>query len=255
MYSPTTGDYVLAEYREAEDKGIEVETEVETYATVPEPQLQAWQEAYLALLQQYYAELDALELYLYPEQRPLFTLHDINRDGIPELLIFEHVFSSIFFSYAAYTFIDGAVQRLEIDESFGGSAAGLSIFSPKDNTPSIIVRGGGEGFWRHMLISMEKYSLVVEVGATVNTLRYRGHDGVLYYVRGLEVTPAELPDSLYWLAEEKEWMNYRWGYVLVTEEEFNRVLDDVFGDMSEMERSWLSPITEFHISSAILNWE
>jgi len=229
-YYPNADYYISTEY---------TETGVEIYETVPIPQIQTWHEAYAALLRQYYRAT----AHLPAEEGWLFAFHDINGNGVPELIIWDSYFGSFFFTvHAAYTFAEEEVRQLEITEDFGGHPATISLFSPPGNTPGIIVNGAGEGFWRRMLINMEGYSLVIEVCATLSTSPWdRGYDDLLYFIRGLEVTAAELPDHLYWLADEEEGMSCR-GYVLVTEEEFFRVLDAVFGLMPENEGTRPRPI-------------
>ena len=77
-------------------------------------------EAYTALLWQYYEATTHLEA----EETWMFTLYDINGDGVPELIIWESIFGSFFFTaHSAYTFANGDVHRLEIDESFGDNGS------------------------------------------------------------------------------------------------------------------------------------
>ena len=202
-------------------------------------QLQTWQDAYADLLRGHYN----MSAYLYAEEAPLFVLHDIDGDGVPELIILESAFGGFFFTtYAVYTFRDGAVQPLEINEDFGGRPSSLSVFSPPGNAPGIIVNGGGEGFARHMLITMDGNSLNIDVCLTASALpRDRGYDYILFYVRGAEVAPVELPDFLYWLTEEHKRMIYE-GYALVSREDFYEVRDDIFGVMPERERTSIHSI-------------
>jgi len=202
---------------------------------------ESWRDAYTALLWQYYAATVHLEA----EERWMFALHDINQDGTPELIIWESMFGGFFFAVqSVYTFVDGIVHGLEIDEDFGGRPASLSVFSPPDDTPGIIVVGGGEGFSRYMFINMEEYRLVISVCITSSTLpRHRGYDNILYYIRGMEVTSSELPYYLYWLEEEHDRMTSN-DYVLVTEMEFHKARDAVFGLMLDNDRSVPQIITE-----------
>lgn len=200
----------------------------------------AWQDAYSALLSKYYNATTHLPA----EESWLFTLHDINGDGVPELFIWEPVVSFFFAIHSAYTFFDGEAHQLEIADSFGGNPSSLSIFSRPDNTPGMIVNGHGELFWRHMLISMKGNSLAIDVCFTGSVLpRDRGYDDVLYYIKGLDVVPVELPDFLYWLIEEHERMTSE-GYALVSQEEFFRLRDIVFGSMLEADGSRPRPLTD-----------
>jgi len=220
----------------------ELAAPVTTYA----PYEKTWQEVYTDLLWRYYD----VTAHLSAEESWLFTLYDINKDGIPELIIWESYFGSFFFaSHAVYTFMDGEAHRLEIDEDFGGNPASLSIFAPPNGAPGIIVNGSGEGFRRYMFMRMEGHSLLMDVCATVSiSPRHRGYDDILYFIRGTEAISVELPDFLYWLEEEYEWMLSR-GYALVTEKEFYRVLDVIFGSMLERESVRPRSITKANINA------
>ena len=92
----------------------------ETWAT--------WQEAYVALLRDYasqcpYADYD----FYWIDLGYHFILHDIDRDGIPELfLILQHIYLTATYS-AVYTFVDGEIVPLEFQSitSWGGIFAHL----------------------------------------------------------------------------------------------------------------------------------
>jgi len=183
----------------------------------------------------------------------LFTLHDINGDGVPELIIWESVVSFFFAAHSVYTFFDGEAELLEIAEGFGGNPASLSIFSRHDNIPGIIVSGSGELFRRYMLVSMEGNSLSIDICFTVTTLPWvRGYDDILYYIRGLHTVTTKLPVFLYWLEEEHERMISE-GYVLVSELVFYKLHDAVFGFLPVSERPHLHPLTG--VERVITSWE
>jgi len=216
-----------------------------------------YHDAYSALLWQYYEAAAHLEA----EEMWMFTFYDINRDGVPELIIWDSLFGSFFFTaHSAYTFASGDVHKLEIDESFGGRPASLSIFPPPNNAPGIIVTASGEYGGGYTLLNLEGDSLVINVSVTANTL-LRDYGVILYYVRGIDATEAELhyllygledPYLLYQLAEEHDWMTSI-GYVLVTETEANRVRDAVFGFMHEDDNKRPQAISETNIHNVWLD--
>jgi len=230
------------------------------------PQEQTWYEAYTALLMQYQTNT----AHLPAEEGWLFALHDISGNGIPELIIWESTFGSFFFAvHAAYSFANSEAQRLEITEDFGGRPASIGISSPPNGVSGLVVRGGGEGFMRYMLVTMDGNRLIVEVCATLSVAI--GSDIELHYVRGIpatelpEISPqvleeqegvsrfvwgrelpaaAKLPDIPYWWQEEHE-RKLSQGYEFVTMYQLARVVDGVMGGVIGMESPL--PITQENI--------
>jgi hypothetical protein len=216
-----------------------ITNEPELNITEEEPtHTQSWQEAYSAVLSKYYNET----AHLPAEEAWLYTLHDINGDSVPDIIIWECVATFFFAAHSAYTFSGGEACRLEIAEGFGGSPASLSVFSFPGDTPGMIVNGSGELFWRQSLVNMEGNSLVVDVCFTASVSRQgRGYDDILHYIRGLSATPTELPSHLYWLSEEHERMLSE-SYILVSEPEFHSLRDATFASAIEAEVVFPRPV-------------
>ena len=110
---------------------------VSTPEPTPEPPPLTWQETYAALLMEY-AELPPINEWTTRG----FILFDIDKDGIPELIITRT--AEDFFDYpdrigteGIYTFRNGSVVRLQGDFSTYNSA-----FAPSDNQPGIVVQCG-----------------------------------------------------------------------------------------------------------------
>jgi hypothetical protein len=92
-----------------------------------------WQEAYAALLWNYASQCPYAD-YDREDWGRHFVLHDIDRSGIPELLLMErHKYGTVTY-YAVYTFIDGELTPLEFQSivSWGG------IFAPLDDRAFIL---------------------------------------------------------------------------------------------------------------------
>lgn len=111
-----------------------------------------WQEAYSARLQEYM------------QRPPLiagsigwhFLLHDIDEDGIPELLVTDSWNTKSVNHLFAYTFVDGELETLNIDYF------GWQFFERADGRPGIVTDSGtGVGASMAILV-MEGRRLVVE---------------------------------------------------------------------------------------------
>ena len=213
-----------------------------------------WQEAYAVLLRDYAKK----EIGEYAASMlgigGLFTLYDINKCGVPELIIWEASQGGFFSSYAAYTFENGVIVPLEINDRFGGR--GYSIFSTPNDMPGIITVSVESGFTRHTLINMEEHSLNIKVSTVESWTNNRSRlepEKSLYFIRGTENISIEIPDEI------KEW--YGWllslGYVLVPEDEYNTILDNIFGSppVYSTDGIWPSAITEETIQNILFGWQ
>ena len=193
-----------------------------------------WIEAYREILRYYYEQTAHLTDEGRYEESWMFTLHDINKNDVPELIIWASEFGSFFFSaYSAYTFADGNVGQLEITESFGARPGSLMVSAPSNDILGMIVCGIGEGFRLYHLINMTENRLEIAISLHASAAPlFAGYDNILYYVRGVEFSAMPLPEFLYWLMDDHERMISR-SYVLVSESEFYRIHDDVFGAMAD----------------------
>ena len=125
-----------------------------------------WQIAYAALLRKY-AIHNIGEYRYWPftdgGSDGLFTLHDINKDSVPELIIWASSQGGYFSAYVAYTFADGEIVPLEIIGGFGGR--GPSLFTPPNNREGLITTSSGSGYDAFALIIIEGHALSVQVRA------------------------------------------------------------------------------------------
>jgi uncharacterized protein (DUF433 family) len=97
------------------------------FALEPKPQIAPWQEAYAAVLYDYAAR----------SNRVNFFLHDIDRDGMPEVIVAFEYEDEI--HSAVYTFGDGKAQPLEYAEGVHLYVYRIAGFSATpDNAPGII---------------------------------------------------------------------------------------------------------------------
>ena len=219
-----------------------------------------WQEAFAELLLDYsgriigeYAEyMWETENFDFPFSG-LFTLRDMDGNGIPELIVWQADQGGFFSIYSAYTFSNNQIVPIEIIGSFGGR--GSSIFSPPNNMPGIITTIVESGFTRYTLIKMEGYSLSAPISIYEDWTGKQSSDGLsLYFVRGLEVTPMESPYELSHIFDcccVEERVSRGIVYTLVAQEEFYRVLEDVFGNPGDFGEC-PSEISEFNIQSMVL---
>jgi len=97
----------------------EIETQAVEPAAAPEPIPEptpsplpiTWQEAYAALLLEYLEKPSPTYWYEYDIVQRYFILYDIDKDGVPELLIF--FLAAGFNSESIYTYRDGEVSSIE----------------------------------------------------------------------------------------------------------------------------------------------
>jgi len=197
-----------------------------------------WQEAYAALLRDYASQCP------YAADFPLaadrgwgrhFALHDIDRNGFPELfLMLRHRYGDVTYS-AVYTFIDGKVVPLEFQSivSWGG------IFSPLDGGTFIID---------------------VDDSVGMGTIYHRWDIDGLTLVTTAQGHAVELNEAGFEKLNDLEnWRHsYEWFYLhittdgwasrrLVTIEEF----ESIFLRRDERKRLEILPITEESIEQSI----
>jgi len=220
---------------------------------------QAWQEAFAELLFDYegriigeYAELMwEMGNFDFPFSG-LFTLQDMNGDGIPELIVWQAGQGGFFSAYSAYTYSNNKIVPLEIIGDFGGR--GPSIFSPPSNIQGIVTVTIESGFTRHTLIEMEDHSLSAPISIYADWTGLQTSNGTsLYFARGLEVVPMEIPHELSHIFDcccVEERASRGIIYTFVAQEEFYRVLEDVFGN-PDGSGDWPLEITEANIQNVI----
>ena len=124
-------------------------------------QADTWQEAYATLLRQY-AQLPSYFYYNWGGAGWEFFLHDINRDGIPELIILDR-FSGRYTGYfVAYTFTDGAVVQLTTEYH------GAQFFTRPGNSPGIITVTGHGAYDSTAIMVLDGHKLAIEAKVSVN---------------------------------------------------------------------------------------
>ena len=220
---------------------------------------QTWQEAFAELLLDYewliigeYAELMwEIGNFDFPFSG-LFTLHDMNGDGIPELIVWQAGQGGFFSVYSAYTYSNNEIVPLEILDYFGGR--GPSIFSPPSNMQGIITTTVESGFTWYTLIKMEGHRLHAPISIYEDWTGLQSSYGdSLYFVRGLDVVPMDIPYELNHIfdcccVEERALRGIT--YTFVAQEEFYRVLKDVFGNPDDL-GDWPLEINETNIQNVI----
>jgi len=209
-----------------------------------------WQYAYAGILLQHAEATTDLE----PDELWRFVLFDINQDGVPELIIWEAL-GTFLFLYNAYTFSGGQAIPLETSHPLNGRVWNLSATAPPDSMPGMIVSGGGERGFQHLLMRMEGHTLYKHICALLLRSPWdRGyHDSLLFYVHGIEAAAIELPAYLYWLEDEHDELLYQ-GYALVTQEEFYRIRYTYFGIASEQQGPLTQALTKPDILREISLW-
>jgi len=183
----------------------------------PTGQAETWQEAYAKLLRWYMVYAPPIDDGLI---RRSFILHDLDLDGIPELIV-TYIAAGIW-TQSINTFRDSRTVQLE-----GSFFAYFSVYVPLNDKPGIVIQAYGHT----CLMVVDEYSLVCSIcldrpffpadwyGATVN-----------WYING-EVVTEEEHDSIFH------------SLVAYDHEERGR------------RRLWPYDITEDKIQSIIFNWE
>ena len=148
-------------------------SEYPDHQPIEQVQATAWQEAYAALLRDY-AVAPLLDEYI----KRSFILHDINKDGIPELII-TYIAAGIW-GESIYTFKDDELVQLEFIDGF---FAYYGIYARPGYNPGIIVQAYGN----ISLMQIDRNSFGVEVG--LRQPFFGGGDR--WYVNDEEVTEEE----------------------------------------------------------------
>jgi len=192
-----------------------------------------WQEAYVALLRDYMR-------YPFDEWHTgwRFILHDFDRNGIPELLIFgnQGVTSDII---AAYAFVNDEVLPLEIDRPIW-----LSFYAmPRNNQSGMIALWFSDGLFSYTdykdassngwdLIILDEGRLVTAITTTVMYFvsHCREEYGVHHYIDGTKIAEAE----------------------------FTRITESILGNWDDgfpQLGSWPVDITETYIQEQVFGWK
>lgn len=175
----------------------------------------AWRTAYAELLQHY------MERPITNEDNPYvwhFTLHDINRNGIPELFTYVQYASGHVNVRAIYTFIHGEV--LALDSAYVSGVSDGWLFSPADNSPYLIVfnAAGSGGRLERVFIEGERISTYASgfffLNDTGHEIFYEGGDvdwvrhGFVWYNTSVdgEYVTAEVFADLFKVCTEMEWL-------------------------------------------------
>ena len=220
-----------------DENGISVDRAdvIEVISVIPKTQdhapTYAWQEAYAEILWQY-AELPLdFDVLVEFDWGWNFILHDINQDGIPELILVMRYFTGHFGIYAVYTFTNNEVVSLEFDEIMGE----VGLFAPPNNAPGVVFsQWAGSG------------AMYSKMGIEGNTLSI--------IVRGFHHLSEE--------GFEKEWEqgidfedSYEWRVLTINDEPATvEEFEDMFGAWGG--ENWLrsAPITEDNIRDGVFGW-
>jgi hypothetical protein len=154
--------------------------------TPPAQPPQPWQTAYEDVLKKYNPEAQIESSGGSNEGR--FILHDVDKNGVPELFILANhgTFSS---TIAAYTFEDGIAVKLELPYSIWFTFAA----TPPNNRLGMIVDSSDSGFNTYSLYILDNYKLTGEITVLHDyTASQDGSYGLdVFYVNNTEVSEAE----------------------------------------------------------------
>jgi len=235
-YEETLESVLTEPYSIVESSDIDIHNE---HAGPEQPvSLPTWQEAYEAQLQAY------MKLSIVEDNDLMggwyFVLHDIDRDGIPELSIFNKPHSGYVTFYATYTFRDGEVISLNMDGIFRSAVDG-GFFTTKDNKPWIaLIAPAGWGGW-YIQIAIDGDQLIV-INNGFSDMSEAGHE--------------RIREALEEGTDFDDWWSYEWhdlslNGIPVTTEEFERV----FGNWQTREWPELFEITEVNIQYQTLGMQ
>jgi len=235
-YGYIEDDYVLADEVEVE---IETETEVEVDITAgteepepqPTPQPLSWQIAYAALLLEYQDKPSPVE-WLDSVYR-LFLLYDIDKDGIPELLIF--YMATGFNSESVYTYRDGEVVPIE-----GGFFIYYArAYANPNGAPGIVLANT----LRHPAVPDAVYYELVVIDAdrlVTETILTQAWEDWYQWWDG-----QEIPRESGWFINDRQ----------VTEAEFEAAYHNIFHGWDENHSLWPHMITDENIKEIVFGWQ
>jgi hypothetical protein len=207
----------------------------EVYVELPD-----WQIAYAEMLADYAAVFIFTEEELYSGGS--FILYDIDRCGIPELIVMDKIRFSTYF--AAYSFTDGELIKFDSVQFDYDSSR---IIAPLNNRPGIITVFADWGTES----DGDNYRRIGITGAT------------FYVVEGnnlIEENAVWRWWYTYWNGDDIAEETWHVNDVEVTEEEYNRAFFEIFGFENDNahEQDRITPfygITEENIRSALSSWE
>jgi len=203
-------------YRNDAPRGAETAPVVSETVHEPEP----WQIAYAALFPDYAPRMPGRS----------FILHDINRDGTPELIVLIPTVSNNWFTTNIYTLIGGEPVQLEIENSL--AFHGHFLYSPLYDSPGIIKSPVDGNYYTSLwLMTIDGHRLVTKVSL---------HKG------------SYVPYGNYFVWEEEHWhVNGE----SVVENEFKNVYYSAFGSRNERQRLYYYEITEASIRDILFGEE
>jgi len=179
------------------------------------PQAETWQEAYTTLLKWYMAYAPPIEDGLIHRS---FILHDVDLDGIPELIV-TYIAAGIWVESIS-TFRDGRLTPIE-----GSFFAYFGVYSPLNNQSGIVIQAYGNV----CLMVIDGYSLTCDICLRRPFL------------------PQDLYEATWYINGE-----------IVTEEEHDKLLNTLIAydwDGQMQHRLWPYDLTEDNIHNVIQNWE
>jgi len=166
-----------------------------------------------------------------------FILHDIDNDGVPDLIIVDNGWRPTPMIYTIYTFRNGRVVELSYEPC--GLPGIVAFTMPKDNRQGVIVTRYNRGFESYILYVIDGDMFIAEISATIaqrSDVDYTGwydFDAFWEYI------------TVYLINDEE-----------VSREEFDRIFDEIFAHTRARNFQWLSPyaITEDNIHNIISGW-
>jgi len=199
--------------------------------TIPAPMLNLtpWQEAYATLLRDYAMQVLGYSHCGTWSNQPggSFILHDIDADGVPELIVVDRFHFSTYF--AVYTFENNSVIPIEAEYFYD---YGTSFFALSGGRPGIGMESN-EGVWNSAAtLVIEGYRLVPEV-------RLQRGEGIRE-----ELGETWEDFRIWWRINDTE----------VTEANHDEMYYQIFGHWHEREQIYGHEITEDNIRDIIFGW-
>ena len=189
--------------------------EDEVYA-YPYNEALSWQEAYHEKLL-YYAQLPT-GIEDTPNAQWRFILHDINQDGIPELILAVY-YNGLVGYRNAYSYVDGEVIRLK---SALDAPHAIGMLVPPNGAPGIIrVQAGGFAYWYDKL-TISSTTLSVAANGDVFEMEEGGH----FRINAFPVTEEEFV-YVFGCRNYKQWL-------VMHEITIDGVLDAILGHGNQL---------------------